>query len=66
MVDLLNVEVASRSGAQATVVWHVNLAALERVGSSWTSMTELESLGLQGGFLTLGPPGKPLIHTVFY
>ena len=40
--------------------WFTGLVALQHVGSSQTR-DELMSPAVAGGFLTTGPPGKPLV-----
>ena len=39
-------------------LWGMGLAALRRVGSSWTGIDPM-SPALAGGLLTTGPPGEP-------
>ena len=49
----------------SVVVAHVGLAALSHEGSQFPDQGSnpypLQSLALQDGFLTTGPPGKPLV-----
>ena len=49
------------SRAQAQYLWHIDLAALQDMGSSWIrDQTHVSCTA--GRFLTTKPPGKPQLH----